>query len=74
MGLNSEKDGGAGNINDQLGALPVWREKECVDCGRTPQDSRLNIEGVIHHGMELRCVERKSCERLKRREKGKLGK
>ncbi len=55
------------NINDELGRLPAWSRCECVDCRRTPREARLNIEGVIHHGATLRCVDRKSCERLKRR-------
>ncbi len=54
------------NINERLGEIDPWIGRTCVDCGRGPMESRLNIEGVIHHGCKLRCIDRKSCELLKR--------
>lgn len=55
------------NINDSLGKLRCWKDETCIDCGRKPSESRLNIEGVIHHKSPLRCIDRKSCEKLKRK-------
>jgi len=57
------------NINDELGSLEIWKNKRCVDCKRTPKECRLGIEGVIHHGSELKCIDRKECERIKRNKK-----
>lgn len=55
------------NINVRLGKLRPWKWRRCVDCGRGPTAAVLNFEGGIHHGERLRCIDRKSCERLKRR-------
>lgn len=53
-------------VNETLGRLPIWKDERCVDCGRSPAETVLNIEGVIHHRCELRCLERKTCERIKK--------
>lgn len=55
------------SINAELGRLDCWKSRSCVDCGRRPAKSMLNIEAAIHHGAVLRCLDRKSCERLKRK-------
>ena len=56
------------NINDELGKR-AYSHAKCVECGRTPKQTRLNIEGSIHHSEAIRCIERKECERLKRKQR-----
>ena len=53
----------AENINDTLGRTPTWKHRRCKRCEATPREARLNIEGVIHHGAALECVDRKQCGR-----------
>lgn len=54
-------------INQDLNAMGHNLYKTCVDCGRSYPATLLNIEGVIHHGGEYRCLDRKACERAKRK-------
>lgn len=50
------------NVNVQQGQSPLWVNKRCVRCGRTPKESVLNIEAIIHHNAsELKCVDHKDC-------------
>ena len=37
--------------------------KRCVRCGRSSKDTQLNVEGQIHHGNEIECLDRKDCGR-----------
>jgi len=55
------------DVNKQLNALEVHRDKKCPDCGRQWPKTVLNIEGMIHHRVAAKCIDRKSCQRLKRR-------
>ena len=57
--------------NDLLSGLGCWRGKRCSICGRGTTETTLNIEAVIHHGQPLICLDRKSCERLKRKQSSK---
>lgn len=55
------------NINERPGGFPAWRDRKCVDCGRPPKESKFNIKGVIHQGGDLKCVDLKNFERLKKK-------
>jgi hypothetical protein len=59
------------NINIELSG-----GKKCVDCGRSYPDTILNIEATIHHGSQgkPRCIDRKNCERIKRKQQKKVKK
>ena len=58
------------SINYELNAMKHNLYKVCADCGRSFPSVVLNIEGVIHHGQsEYKCVDRKDCERAKRKRK-----
>lgn len=58
------------SINIDLSVLPDYRNKACTICTRRFPETILNIEGFLHHGTDLICIDRKSCERVKRRLKG----
>ena len=64
------------NINEELNRMPGWRKRRCVYCNRKYPDTILNIEGVIHHHGELRCLDTKSCRNAtkKYKKKKKAGK
>lgn len=51
------------NINVALGKLRIWSFKTCGRCGARPSEARLNIEGVIHHGCKLLCIDHEACQR-----------
>lgn len=43
-------------------------QSRCEYCGACKNDKDLNFEAKIHHGEKLlKCRDRKSCERTKRR-------
>lgn len=53
------------DVNVQQGKSPLWRDKKCARCGRTPAEATLNIEAIIHHNArELECVDRKDCQKV----------
>lgn len=56
-------------MNEELNKLAIYKEKACVQCGRRYPETVLNIEGFIHHKQPLVCLDRKACERAKRRQK-----
>lgn len=42
--------------------------KTCDRCGAICPPARLNVEAIVHHGeRELVCIDRKSCERRRRK-------
>lgn len=52
------------------GKTPQWKNTECVRCGRSPAETVLNIEAIIHHNAtELVCVDRDSCKKHTKRRK-----
>lgn len=55
------------STNEELNKLAVWITQACVRCGRKYPETVLNIEGVIHHGEIIRCVDTKKCNRYVRR-------
>ena len=55
--------------NKELNKLDIYINKPCPDCGRKYPDTILNIEGHIHHSTRMICIDRQSCERLKRKRK-----
>ena len=42
---------------------------KCEYCGCGYPKTILNIEGCIHHGSILRCIDQKSCRRRRRKKK-----
>ena len=55
------------SINAELGE---GKSNICEYCGRRRLPEELNYEAMIHHGaVDLRCIDRKSCERAKRKNK-----
>lgn len=57
------------DTNKELNQLSIYINKPCPDCGRKYPDTILNIEGHIHHRTRMVCIDRTSCERLKRKRK-----
>ena len=57
--------------NKKLNELDVYKDKKCIHCGRKYPQTILNIEGVIHHKEDYRCLDTKSCMRYKKHRKGK---
>ena len=58
------------SINKSLGDLDIYAEIKCFKCGRTTDETIINIEGVIHHNVVgYLCLERQACERLVRKQK-----
>lgn len=43
----------------------------CNRCEQLRPKGELNVEGSIHHGTPLECLDRKACERRKRKDKKK---
>lgn len=52
--------------NQQLNASPIYRDKECIACGRKYPQTILNIEGVIHHSCNYLCLNTKECNKFVR--------
>ena len=40
---------------------------ECRRCGSPRPRQEINVEGVIHFGGRLECIDRKACERRRRK-------
>lgn len=57
------------NINEELNKLPIWKDKCCVYCGRKYPNTILNIEGVIHYHAEIACLDKKACNKKRKRAK-----
>jgi hypothetical protein len=55
------------STNEELNKLPIYINKVCECCGRSYPETILNIEGVIHHKTNYLCIDRKECERIKKR-------
>ncbi len=53
-------------MNLELNKLSIYKNKVCVDCGRSYPETTLNIEGVIHHGNDYNCLNRKACGKKKK--------
>ena len=55
--------------NEELNESDIYRNYSCNKCGRKYPETILNIEGVIHHNKKFECLDRKSCEKIKRKKK-----
>lgn len=51
----------------------MWRKASCALCGGKYPDVLLNIEAHIHHNSKIECLDRKSCNRRRRKKKDKTG-
>ena len=59
------------NLEQDLIIDKMYADKRCYLCGRTHAESKLNIEGHIHHGERYRCLNTKQCQRIvKKMKKG----
>lgn len=54
-------------MNKELGKLSCWINKKCIKCGRTPKETILNIEGFIHHNIKLECLNKKECQKYRKK-------
>tara|TARA_Y100000310_G_scaffold263461_1_gene273672 strand:- start:560 stop:751 length:192 start_codon:yes stop_codon:yes gene_type:complete len=59
-----------GMDNLKLSQLDIWKDKRCKICGRKYPQTLLNIEGYIHHGCILRCLDTKSCNKYRKKRGG----
>jgi hypothetical protein len=52
--------------------MNIYYGKECIKCKRKHLiNTKLNIEGHIHHRCNLECIDKKSCRRTQRKNKRK---
>lgn len=58
-------------INEQLHQLNIWKDACCIFCGRKYPETILNIEGHIHHGCRLICLDSKSCTKQRKKKNDK---
>lgn len=59
------------NQNEDLNK-DFYKDAKCHRCKRQYPDTILNIEAYIHHGAKfLECVDRKTCNRIFKKLKGK---
>ena len=49
------------NINE------IHKDKPCERCGRKYPETILNIEGFLHHGNKLECLDRKNCRKVQKK-------
>ena len=54
-------------MNKKLNQMPQWVDKRCIYCDRKYPDTIINIEGIIHHRGESRCLNVKDCNRARRK-------
>lgn len=52
-------------------ARTVETHDTCGRCGRRMPVAELNMEGSIHHGRPVECLDRKACERARRKKSRK---
>lgn len=57
------------SINEELNKMDIYNDKQCVICGRKYPKTVLNIDGVIHHRENYKCIDLKSCKKAKRKNK-----
>lgn len=55
------------SMNEELNSMQIYKDKECIYCGRSYPETVINIEGHIHHGEPYRCIDTKECNRAKRK-------
>ena len=48
--------------------------KKCAYCGRNENETKLNIEGFIHHNSKVRCINLKDCKKFAKKIKKKNAK
>jgi len=57
--------------NIELHKLPEYQNATCVQCGRSFPETILNIEGTIHHGTKMICINKQICKRIAKKAKRK---
>ena len=55
------------SINESLNKLNCYKNKKCIYCQRSYPETLLNIEGVIHHNGVYKCIDSKSCRRVRKK-------
>lgn len=53
------------SINEWLGGIDKYHL--CQDCKTLRPAAELNFEGLHHHSASVICIDRKQCERSKRK-------
>lgn len=62
------------NINVWVGKHRTGRDTyACSTCGSERPHDELNWEGNIHHGTKVECIDRKACERRRRKRDRRAG-
>lgn len=56
-------------MNEELNKSTFWINKECVYCKRKYPEIILNIEGYLHHKAKLACLDTKSCNKYKNKQR-----
>lgn len=56
------------DINNIVGRARTRRDDHpCATCGTRRLHTELNWEGNVHHGTKVECIDRRSCERRRRK-------
>ena len=56
--------------NVQLNASEDFKGRRCHRCGRAYPSTVLNVQDVILKGEALQCVDRRSCDELRKQMRG----
>lgn len=59
------------NDNLMLSKSATYRHAFCTKCKRQYPTVILNIEGYVHHGSKIVCVDTKACNRYVRKQRRK---
>lgn len=49
--------------SEQLNRFSYYRQRECLECGRSYPETTLNIWGWIHNRGRLVCLDLKECKK-----------
>lgn len=62
--------GASGSVVDRATRAALGESQCCDRCGHKQSPAELKWDAVIHHGArEIVCVDRKACERIRRKER-----
>lgn len=56
-------------LNETLNKLDCYKNLACSKCGRKYPETILNIEGRIHHGCDLLCLDTKACNKFAKKKR-----